>query len=270
MGKARVFSTASVHAMADSELTGQDWRVYLWVSLHDGMSLLKGKGAGCYAANKTIFEAAQCDYASGCRSLSKLVKRGHLVREQLGRSTRYRVTFGGPDRLQACNITGASIGDQGASADAAIYCSDFSETRTDQPETGRDYIPLRGELDPVETGKLNSLETAHLCDAHDFSPMSEDEVAASFKANGRNRPEGLAAGKASIVGRLSPHFANLEPGAKLVRFEEAFSAINRNPYALDSREREQWSQWLLQLWGDFCGEQIGHHAERLYGEFVEF
>jgi hypothetical protein len=89
----RLFSTAPITAMQDHELTGLDLRVLLWVSLHDGMSLLRGSGNGCYASNQTLFGEVGCNYSAGCRSLSKLVDRGHLVREAKGRMTIFRVVF---------------------------------------------------------------------------------------------------------------------------------------------------------------------------------
>ena len=120
MGKPRIFSTASVAAMNDSELTGQEWRILLWVSLHDGMTLHKGKCTGCIASNLTLFREAQCDYSSGCRSLSRLVERSHLMREKRGRATVYRVTFPEPDALQARNIFGSSSASKVPPADQKI------------------------------------------------------------------------------------------------------------------------------------------------------
>ena len=171
----RLFSTASVVTMRDAELTGQEWRVYLWVSLHDGMSMLKGKGAGCFTSNLKLAEQVQCDYSSLCRSLSKLVERGHLVREKMGKTTTYRATFPEPDNLQDCNISPSKSGaiackaatdDDGiackvANEGGSTTCNEILEKRRKLPKTAEDYSPLSGELYSAEAGRLDSAKLRH-------------------------------------------------------------------------------------------------------------
>lgn len=265
MAKPRLFSTSSLGAMSDPELTGLDWRVYLWVSLHDGMSLAKGKGAGCFASNNTLFAEARCDYASGCRALSKLVKRGHLVREKIGRATSYRVTFPTPDMLQTGNLS--SPRHVAASPDdAAGYVAEFNLQDVDnEQEPDGHYSPLSGELYSVETEELNSSEEARA-----YAPMADEDGAALFYRIGKAGAEAPAASGVSIDRQLSPHFAKLDPRAQLVRFEEAFAAIDRDADALDSRERDRWASWLWALTDDYAGETTGHQAQRLLEELGSY
>ena len=158
----RKFSTASVVAMADQRLGGLHWRLYLWVSLHDGMSLEKGKGAGCFASNKTLFAKAGCDnYSSGCRALSQLVEWGHLDKSKHGRATTYRVKFPDPNMLQTGNQSIEMDCGEAIEPDA-IGCMEISETPGKLPKTAQDYSPLSGELDSVETGGLDSAKQRDL------------------------------------------------------------------------------------------------------------
>lgn len=219
MAKPRLFSTAAVKAMSDTELTGQEWRVYLWVSLHDGMSLVKGTGRGCIASNKTLFAKAGCDYSSGCRALSKLVARGHLVRETHGRATVYRVTFPEPDNLQGCNISSAQTYDEPASDDAAIGCKDNFEPRANLPKTEQDYIPLKGRIDSVETEELDSAEAARF----------------SFK--------GINAAKA-VLG-MEEYGSGI--GAVLARFERGFDEDPKSIGDIDGQ-----IEWLNQIAETHC------------------
>lgn len=255
MGKPRVFSTAAISAMQDTELTGQKWRIYLWVSLHDGMSLLSGKGSGCYASNKTLFDEAGCDYSSGCRALSKLVKRGHLIREQVGRSTRYRVTFPEPNSLQACNISASAIGGEPASENAPITCKPKWQALEKAGEREGDYSPLSGELHSVETEGLNSIKMAGFSD---------------FGLNGAEAPALRGVSISAWLAQNSKRFTNLDTPAQLCRFEEAFKAVGGDAERIESRDRSAWVEWLFTIADEFAGQPVGHHAQRLYEELIPF
>jgi hypothetical protein len=237
--------------MLDRELTGLEWRVLLWVSLHDGMSLVRGKGPGCYASNKTLFAEVGCHYSAGCRALSRLEERGHLVRERLGRSTRYRVVFADPNSLQAGNISAPAMGDEPASDEAEIGCDGKSEPPEIVYETPRDYIPLSGELDSVETGGLNSTKWRDSC----FSEKDGAEA---------------QLGRVSLKARLPKNFDALDSGAQVARIERAFKAIGSDADKIDRDERGEIWELLWAIGDAFAGEPIGFQAQRLCDEIAVF
>jgi hypothetical protein len=247
--------------MSDPELTGLEWRVLLWVSLHDGMSLLKGNGAGCYASNLTLFAKVQCDYASGCRALSKLVKRGHLVREQLGRSTRYRVVFGAPDNLQAGNISPPEKV-AGSQDEEPEYVAEQSQQADENSnELPSDYSSLSEELDSEESEELKSFETAE----NEFSAFRFGIDKSAKKAGKRGGEAGLGS-KWSLAASLPRNFGRLPAGAQVARIEEAFDAIGRDPDRLDSRERETFATALFNFYEEQIDENpsVSQQALRLH------
>lgn len=272
MGKPRLFSTAALTAMNDPELTGLDWRVYLWVSLHDGMSLLKGKGAGCYASNLTLFAKAQCNYAAGCRSLSKLVSRGLLIRETLGRTTAYRVTFPTPDMLQAGNLSSA-----GHVAEAQCEPPGHVAVRLRQDadyagEPPQDYIPLRGELDSVETGKLNSSEEARFDNAQ-FLPsgeLSAKSLGIDLSVRGKEAAEAGLSSQWALAPYLPHNLTSLPPGAQVAKIESAFGKIGRDPERMHSRERSVFGEWLTEVAEAHNDEPFGQQAQRLSEEIMQW
>lgn len=263
--KPRLFSTAPITAMQDRELTGLEWRVLLWVSLHDGMSLLKGSGAGCYASNLTLFAEVGCDYSAGCRALSNLVKRGHLAREQVGRSTRYRVVFGDPDSLQAGNLSapqqvaGSQVGSPG-------YVAEHAQQEHEKPtETPSDYSPRSGELHSVETGELDSTEVADVC-----TSASSFGIDKSAKKVGKRGGEAGLGSSWSFAATLPHNFRRLPAGAQVARFEQAFADIGRNADRFDSREREAFAEWLNETAETFWDQPHGQQAQRLFEEINEW
>lgn len=282
MGKPRVFSTASVGAMRDTELTGLDWRVYLWVSLHDGMSLLKGKGMGCIASNKTLFAEVGCDYSAGCRSLSKLVDAGHLIREKLGRATRYRVAFPEPDNLQAGNISDRTKACRAASEDEAITCREDSETPGNLPKTASDYILLSSRLYSSEEGIKDSTEVAHLSGAqHSGFGFAADEhdgfVAAdlvpNLSADRKRDPAEAGRGSRSLIPYLPRNFDDLPSAAQVARLESAFSRIMRDADNMPEQEREVFCSLLWSVYEATQGtdnESTSQQAYRLHEEMVQW
>ena len=89
-GKERLFFTGSVNIIRDSRPSGLDLRVYACVSLHDGMSLLKSSGRGCYATFATLTAEIGCDAANLSRSLKRLVEWGYLTEERQARTVLQR------------------------------------------------------------------------------------------------------------------------------------------------------------------------------------
>jgi len=278
MGKPRLFSTAAVSAMRDTELTGLDWRVYLWVSLHDGMSLLKGKGMGCIASNKTLFAEVGCDYTAGCRSLSKLEKAGHLVREKLGRATRYRVAFPDPDNLQAGNISDRAKACRPASDEGAIACRDNFEARRNLPKTASDYILQSSIKNSSEEGIKDSTKVAHLSGAH----PSDDDVLDSIFASGRfsserspkrKDPAEAGCGEWALKPHLPSNLSKLPLGAQVSRIEAAFNAIGRDADRMASDERSMFAELLYNIGDEYSGgelDAVAQQANRLWEEMAVY
>lgn len=277
MAKKRIFSTAAVSAMQDTELTGQDLRIYLWTSLHDGMSLLKGKGMGCIASNKTLFAEVGCDYTSGCRSLSKLVERGHLIRDKHGRATRYRVVFPDADSLQDGNLSTDAKGCRTASDAAAIACRDNFETRRNQPKTDGDYILQSSRINSSEEGIKNSTEVAHFSSAH----HSDDDIFDSIFASGKftsERQKGKDPAKAGAAEwALKPHLpsnlSKLPLGAQVSKIEAAFNAIGRDADLMAYDERSMFAELLYNIGDEYSGgelDAVAQQANRLWEEMAVF
>ena len=72
----------------------------------------------------------------------------------------------------------------------------------------------------------------------------------------------------SIHHHLSTHFRHLPPAAQLVRWEEAFAKIGRNPSALASRELCAWREWLEAVWDESDEKAVAGHAMRLLDELT--
>ena len=292
MAKPRNFSTASVSAMHDPKLNAQDWRIYLWVSLHDGRSLVRGSGGGCFASNNTIFaEAKVANYSSGCRSLSTLVERGHLVREKRGRATVYRVPFSDADNfaddLHGCNISSPheaaaespTIGCEAASNAETIGYNGSSETRGNQPKTDQDYSPLSGELDSVETGRINSVETAQRASRaarrEEYSPGPDDDehfLESAYRANTPGKEKDCAEaplGRENMIEPLLPRsFWTLPQGAQLVHLDAALNELGSRVDDLMDAERDAWAELLVGIWDAHSGVSLGRHAERLHAKMT--
>lgn len=174
----RKFYCLPTRAMLDPSLTALDHRVLGVISIHDGMSLLKGTGGGCYASYGTLTKIAGCDYTNFGRSVSKLIKAGYLSREpQLMDKRRFtlRVIYSGivdetnnkivdetnNETDQKIQKTGEIVGEINTK-DPEIVGDEESESVGNQPETNGHYISLNEELHFVETREIDSAEAARL------------------------------------------------------------------------------------------------------------
>lgn len=151
MAKPRLFYTGSVAIIGDARLSGLDHRTYACVSLHDGMSLVKETGRGCYATFATLTAMLGCDPANLSRSLKRLVEWGYLTEERQGdrRRKSYRVVFDHSgawqnDQQFRVNASPPDVGDiandQGNVA-AEIVGNGDSGNGGNQPRNGQHYIP---------------------------------------------------------------------------------------------------------------------------------
>lgn len=194
----RTFFCGPRRAIADARLSALDHRVLAAVALHDGMSLEKRKGGGCYATYRTLSAEVGCDYTNFSKAISRLLRWSYLVREpQLldKRKFTLRVVYSGRDSWQNDQqSTGEIVGDMTndnaeivgleANETPEIVGRKNSETRRKLPKTASHYTSLREELDFVETSEIDSAKLR----APHFEDSSQDDfsnrMAVIFGGNG--------------------------------------------------------------------------------------
>ena len=291
MAKAREFTTLPVRAIADTRLTALDLRCLAVIALHDGMSLIRGTGAGCYARSSTLAELAHTDISNFSKSLSRLIKFDYVVREPQQNDRRrftHRVIYSGENSWRADQLSQAGSDAELVGEFTNNHPETVGEFTNQLPEivgdgesgngsflrdSGPQYIPLNGEIDFVETSEINSVETAR---RENFAPRCDDDFIDLTGASGmkKNAAEAGCASGVSIDALLKrqvpsfPSLAQRNVDAALSHFEKAFAAINRNADDLDPRERKRWSDWLLALTDECIETSAGNRAYRLYEEFA--
>lgn len=263
MGKPRTFTTLPVAMIADTDLTALDLRVAAAIALHDGMSAVKGKGAGCYAKNVTLAALARTDPTNFSKCLSRLIGKGYVTREpQLMDKRRFtlRVQYPADDSWRVDQPsseivdaeTGEIVGEPTKPTPEIVGEAD-SQNGGFSRGTDRHYISLKEELDSVETGKLNSLETAHLCDAS-FPPEDDKPVWRTQDAIKQGRD---AAKAVAIEWALDAHLPRdleaLPLGAQVSKLDRAFTAIGRDPNALHDQERAKYTNMLTDIFETCMG-----------------
>ncbi len=144
--------------------------------MHDGMSLKKGTGRGCYARFATLTAEIGTDPSNLSKSLKRLVEWGYLSEERQSdrRCKAYRVIF---DPVTPCNVTRDSWrNDQQSSPE--IVGNGESGNGGNPPQTEQHYTSLKG-LDFSEE-KLNSSEEARFAARRHSRLEFEDNVGAQL------------------------------------------------------------------------------------------
>lgn len=268
-----------MRAFLNRRLSKLDLACLAAIAVHDRMSQRRGNGPGCYAASKTLAAEAGTDPTNFSKALSKLVRFGYVLREpQLMDKRRFtlRVNYDDPAQPDAPpddepdpeivgEMTNNNLGDSWSNAPKVVGNADC-ETVDFSSENDPKYIPLKGEMYSVETEKCIPLNGTSLRDSA-LPPSSDPLESPSFghEEEGADAPAGRGI---SLVPHLPRHFANLAIPAILVRLEEAFNIIGRNADALNSRERENWIEFLTAASEEFYGEPTGYQAERLLFEMA--
>jgi hypothetical protein len=252
MGKPRVFTTLPAAMIGDPRPTALDIRCAAAIALHDGMSTLKGKGAGCYARHSTLAAEAKTDVTNFSKSLSRLIAWGYVLREpQLMDKRRFTLRIAYPDPAEIVGEEAPQIVGEAEAANGG-----FSR------ETDRHYSSLKEELHSVETEKLNSSEEADIC-------MSASSFGIDLKAQEAEERDSAEAGLGSnwsFAASLPPNWANLPAGAQVAKVEDAFANIGRDPERIASREREAFATWLSDTAEACWDEPHGQQAQRLFEE----
>ncbi|WP_145955423.1 MarR family transcriptional regulator [Sphingorhabdus sp. SMR4y] len=236
--------------MTDPALTALDHRVLGVISLHDGMSLVNGKGAGCYASYGTLTKLAGCDYTNFGRSVSKLIKAGYISREpQLMDKRRFTLRVFYPEILDETNnkMVGEINNETDQKSQKVIQIVDEtnneivgdekSESVANLPETNGHYIPLNGELNSVETEELDSDESARLKSRQTMAQQRKWNVPVSPPRKHQSTGQVLAMLERDIKGGRS------------------------------DLDVEDWDRWLTEIIETESRSAVVQQASRIYESF---
>lgn len=282
MGKPRQFTTLPVRAISEPALTALDIRCLAVISLHDGMSGMRGNGGGCYARNDTLARLVGTDPTNFSKCVSKLVRLGYVLREpQLMDKRRFtlRVAFDGAEtwrdeQLSRAHPQGEIVGEPTNDlpeivGDMTNYPPEIvGEAATDfggfSSETDQHYISLNEELDSVETGELNSPK------GRDFANRKIRGASLMASPFGkRDTPEGGQAGW-SLRALMPRNFDTLPSGAQVAKIETAFASVGRDPSGMLEAEREEIGSLLWAVSEAFPDEPQGQQAQRLHEEMAYY
>ncbi len=297
MGKGRNFTTIPARALADTQLSALDLRCLGVISMHDGMSLLNGKGAGCFASHATLAAKVQTDISNFSKSLSKLVRLGYILREPQQMDRRrftLRVIFSetdtwrndqtSPDEEEAGNVGETTNHANGSLAKPPTNSPEIvgdakSQTPEVSTENGMYYIPLNGELHSVKTEELDSPEGAHRENRDARGKEEVDFINAVFEdlsrpRIGRNQSRGKNSAEAGLRRKVSirEHLPSgdawnrLSQEAKLCRIEDALKRNNWNVDAWDYEERVTFEAYLFEVADSHAGDPAGYQAGRILDE----
>ena len=162
--KVRAFYCPPTEALHDTSLTALDHRILGVICLHDGMSRMKGNGAGCYASYKTLAAIIGTDITNFSKGISKLLGAGYISREPQKLDKRrftLRVEYRANIVGEMTNNPTEIVGEANNQTAKVVGEVDF-ETRSNPDNSDAYYISLKEELDSVETGEIDSVETARL------------------------------------------------------------------------------------------------------------
>lgn len=279
MGKVRTFTTLPVAAIGDDRLHAVDIRVLAAIALHDGMSLVRGTGGGCYAKHKTLAEEVGIDYARFSKSLRRLREFGYVQVEEQSHDRR-RKTMRVPYPKDGSRPTASEI----------VVTSDNQLVDMVDNETGEIVVkrksenpanpglpkPLiysvKQEIDLAEAREIDSIEMAQqvaACD--DEQDVSELVNSAIGQVGKRTNSKELPSSEINLVDLLPQSFNKMSLDAQLSKLERALTDIGWN----DSRLIGRHSVWLREFLGDtvteFLGEDgtTGWRAERMLSRIRE-
>ena len=217
MARERLFFTGSVNIIGDQRPSGLDLRVYACVSMHDGMSLPKGTGRGCYATFATLIAEIGCDAANLSRSLKRLVEWGYITEERQDdrRRKTYRVVFESRETWRNRQQSKSEIVGNGE-------CGNGGNPLLN----GQHYSSLK-ELDYPEGLELDSSKEA--CSAEKKETSSEPVTHGRLFNGGSNRKIPLSE----------------NDGAQLAMFERAWK-VDR----YTDEQVVEWHAWLQPFYDD--------------------
>ncbi len=285
VGKPRLFTTVPTRAISDTALTALDLRCLMVISLHDGMSAVRGNGGGCYAKSATLADLARTDISNFSKSVSRLLKLGYVTREAQQNDKRrftLRVIFAEEDAwrtdqqsddMGSGELVGETtkqpsdlVGNPAKCTSEIVGEGDLENGRI-PGKTDPHYILQSRELDFDESKEIDSAEAAQrafsaprrvkLNSISDPGPAAEKD------------PTKVELGRrkmVSIAALLPTRFEALPTPAQLASFERAFAGIGRDPEAIEPSERKLYESLLFTIADAFSGEREGYQAQRLMAE----
>ena len=306
MGKERIFTTVPSVAIGDTRLTALDLRVLMVVSIHDGMSIPKGTGAGCFASYAKLAKLVRTDITNFSKAVSKLAKSGYLTREPQQMDRRrftLRVLF---DQADSWRVDQPDVGEptndqpgivgEAANEIAKVVGEANEQAAENYQQSDPYYIPQRGELDFDKSKELDSpkVRASHFATraTHEVSsdnvvefPGSQHEpdyvgqgavdglikYAAALKQAQRDSdpaPDGMR------LLRYLPKVASRLPlAASLARMERVLKQGIRDRVFIGGQEADVWRDYLYDLAAstdiDMNQAEVGR-ANRLAEMFGEY
>jgi DNA-binding MarR family transcriptional regulator len=226
-GKERLFFTGSTRIIRDPRPSGLDLRVYACVSLHDGMSLLKKTGRGCYATFATLTAEIGCDAANLSRSLKRLVEWGYLTEERQDdrRRKTYRVTFESAESWQNRQQSPDEIVGNGQSGNGG-----------NPPQDEQHYSSLKG-LDSPEGEKLDSAEAARFA-----ARGSPERIEVSENAGGQMARLERALSVGAVVDNLA-WYKWLEEQIGDENPSNSYRATRLAEKVLEAMSEDEYAEW---------------------------
>lgn len=272
-GKVRTFTTLPVAVIGDDRLHAVDIRVLAVITLHDGMSKSRGAGAGCYARHATLAAQVGIDTARFSKSLRRLREFGYVQVEEKSSDRRFKtmrvpypkdgsrpiaseIVATGDNKLVATEDNGSS----------ELVVKREAEKPANPGLSETTIYSVKQRIDSVETGRINSVETAHRGDA----VCSQEDISRLVAPIGHrvNRKELPTCG-ISIYTLLPSNWSKLRDPARVSRLEHALQQIDKDLSRLQPDHADLVVRSLRRLADDYPEEKFGRQADRLLCELED-
>lgn len=273
-GKIRTFTTLPVAAIGDDRLHAVDIRVLAAIALHDGMSLVRGTGGGCYAKHKTLAEEVGIDYARFSKSLRRLREFGYVQVEEQSHDRR-RKTMRVPypkdgSRPVAPELVVTSdnhLVDMVDNETGEIVVKRESENPANPGVSKPLIYSVKQELDLAEARELDSIEMAHRGDAGCSQEDVSNLVKATIGSIGHrtNRKE-LPTSGINLYDLLPDSWPRLETRARMAHLERALKQIDKDVSRLLPDHANAVLHTLRKAADEYPDDIFGRQADRLLSE----
>ena len=246
MAKAAVpkslFAAIPKRAIGDPRFSTIHFRVLAAVAAHDRMSASRGKGAGCFASNKTLADMCRVNYANFSTAIAELGRWEYVEASMhpLSKRTRvYRVIYG--DERPADSLpSGKALSPADTLPKGKHWPSDSL------PEHGQTVCPPSSQAtDPIEHPNDNIFsETVRYSAKHKNNSSEEAALRSAELRNGYDKTAIVGANLAKLEWWLKAQDDDVElPRDWHVYLEEV-----RNDFDEDHPLARQATR-LLESWG---------------------